>query len=150
MTWMRFFRRVNWQRERDREIESHLEFQTNENLTRGMPPEEARAAARRTLGNSTLVREEIYRMNTVALTDSLVRNLRYALRSLRRNPMFTVLTVAILALGIGASTAIFSLVQAVLLRQLPYDRPGDVFWMWSIRPDNRGPFNIPDYLDYRD
>ena len=53
-------------------------------------------------------------------------------------------------LGIGANTAIFSLVKTVLLQQLPYDRPGDLVWVWSIRPDNRGPFNVPDFIDYRD
>jgi hypothetical protein len=80
----------------------------------------------------------------------LTRNLRYALRTLRKTPGFTALTIAILTLGIGANTAIFSLVHAVLLQQLPYDRPGDLVWIWSMRPDNRGPFNVPDFLDYRD
>ena len=80
----------------------------------------------------------------------LTRNLRYALRTLRKTPGFTALTIAILTLGIGANTAIFSLVQAVLLQQLPYDRPGDLVWIWSIRPDHRGPFNVPDFIDYRD
>jgi len=80
----------------------------------------------------------------------LTRDLRYALRTLRKTPGFTALTIAILTLGIGANTAIFSFVQAVLLQQLPYDRSGELVWIWSIRPDHRGPFNVPDFLDYRD
>ena len=80
----------------------------------------------------------------------LARNLRYALRTLRKTPGFTALTIAILTLGIGANTAIFSLVQAVLLQQLPYERPADLVWIWSVRPDHRGPFNVPDFIDYRD
>ena len=80
----------------------------------------------------------------------LGRNLRYGVRTLRKTPGFAVLTIAILALGIGANTAIFSLVHAVLLRELPYQQPDRLVSAWSIRPDNRGPFNIPDFLDYRD
>jgi len=76
--------------------------------------------------------------------------LHYAVRTLRKSPGFTALTIGILALGIGANTAIFRLVHTVLLRQLPYVRPADLVWIWSVRPDNRGPFNVPDFIDYRD
>ena len=86
----RFFRRAKWDRERLAEIESYVQIETDENIARGMPPETARRAARKKLGNSTLIREEIYRMNTIGFLDSLSQNVRYGLRTLRHNPVFTV------------------------------------------------------------
>ena len=73
MGWGRFFRRASWDAERARELESYIEIETGENLARGLPPQEARDRARRKLGNVTLVREEIYRMNTVPILDALWR-----------------------------------------------------------------------------
>src|SRR5213596_961598 len=98
MHWRRFFERAKRDRDQFVELESYLQIATDENIGRGMAVDEAREAARKKLGNSTLVREEIYRMNTISFLDSLGRDLRYALRGMRRNPTFT--TVALLTLSI--------------------------------------------------
>ena len=89
MSMRRFLRRARWTRERREEIESYIQIETDDNIVRGMPENEAHFAARRKFGNATLVQEEIYRMNTIQFLDSLVRAARHSLRALRHNPAFT-------------------------------------------------------------
>src|SRR5262245_19033116 len=115
----RFLRRARWDDERARELESHVDIETDLNIARGMLPADARRAALRKVGNRTLVREEIYQMNTVDLIDTAWRDLRYGLRLLRLNPSFAVVAILSLALGIGANTAIFQQLDAVRIRTLP-------------------------------
>jgi len=115
----RFFQRDRWDDERARELEAYLSIETDENIARGMSPAAARDAARRKLGNATLVREEIYQMNTVTLVDSAWRDLKYGARLLRLNPAFAIVAILSLALGVGANTAIFQLLDAVRIRTLP-------------------------------
>src|SRR4051794_18693333 len=119
MGWSRFFRRRYWDDERARELEAYLAIETDDNIARGMTPRAARLAAERKLGNRTLVREEIYQMNTIGLLDSAWRDLNYGARLLRLNPGFAVVAILSLALGVGANTAIFQLLDAVRLRTLP-------------------------------
>src|SRR5208337_2514033 len=119
MSWTRFFRRRYWDEERARELDAYLEAETEENIARGMSPEEARYAAQRKLGNTTLIREEIYHMNSLGWLESLWQDLHYALRQLRRSPGLTTVIVLSLTLGIGANTAVFTLIDAVMFKLLP-------------------------------
>ncbi len=138
MSWRRFFRRAKWDRERLAEIESYLATETEDNIARGMAPAEARAAAHRKLGNRTLIREEIYSMNTIGLLDTLARDVRYGLRTLRHHPTFTLVALLTLAIGIGANTAVFSVVNSVLLQPLPYPNSDQLVSVWQAAPGAPG------------
>jgi predicted permease len=87
----------------------------------------------------------------MSLLHALLSELRAAARLARRQPFFTALQITLLTLGIGASVAMFSVLNAVVLRPLPYGRPAQLMWLWSIRPDgSRGPFTIQDFVDLRE
>src|SRR5215467_10708251 len=87
----------------------------------------------------------------IGLLSNLRRDCRYTLRALRKSPAFTVGAIATVTLSVGATTAIFSVVYGVLLRQLPYSGVERAFWIWSDQPGrDRTPFNVPDFIDYRD
>jgi predicted permease len=133
----RFLLREAWEQERGREIEAHLEFETAENIARGMPPIEARAAAQRKFGNVTLVREEIFYMNSLGLVETLWKDLRHAARLLRLNPGFAAAAVLSLSLGIGANTALFQLIDAVRLRTLPVQCPQELVQVKIDQPHGR-------------
>ena len=134
MSWRRFFRRAFWDRERAEELRSYIEIETDENIARGMSPEAARRAAHVKLGNIVRIREEIYRMNGISLLDTLGRDLRLALRGVRRRPGFTLAVVLTLALGIGANTAIFGVVDGVLIKPLPYPDAEELVAIEHVAP----------------
>lgn len=134
----------------DRELRFHLEQQTAENLAMGMPPAAARSAALRKLGGVTQIQEECRDMRRTNYIENLWRDLRYGLRMLGANPAFTAVTVLTLALSIGANSAIFSVIDGVLLRPLPYPEAGRlarVFFHNANWP--KFPLNPFDFRDFR-
>ena len=138
MNWRYLFRRAKWDRERFAEMESYVRIETDENIARGMPETQARAAAQRRFGNTTLIREEIYRMNTVTFLDNLARDLRYGLRALAKNPTFTAVALLTLAIGIGANTAVFSVLNSVVLEPLHYPQPDELVALRQMAPGAAG------------
>ena len=151
--WSTLFRRGRKESDLDDELTAYLELSENRYLERGLSPQEARRRARLHLGGVEQVKEEVRDAWTGALLDAILRDLRYGVRTLRRNPGFTLIAVLTLALGIGANTAIFSLVHTVLLRPLPYEEPDRLALVW-IRFDNAGqsrnPASGPELLDLRE
>ena len=126
MNWRRFFRRAAADLEQREELELYLELTAKEYMERGMEPAAAMAAAQRKLGNATLIREEVYRMNTLTFIEGVLRDVRHALRTIRTKPAFSIAALLSLALGIGANTAIFSVLNGVLIRPLPYPEPDEL------------------------
>jgi macrolide transport system ATP-binding/permease protein len=127
---MRWFRRKHREQDLDRELRGHLELEAAEQRDGGRSLEEARYAAQRQLGNATLLKEDMRQVWTAKWLDCLTRDFGYALRLFLKTPGFASVVIFTLALGIGANTAIFSVVNALLLKSLPYSQPermGTVF-----------------------
>lgn len=127
------FWRFHKNRERDleRELRSDLELEAQEQQENGLPPEEARYAARRAFGNVTWVKEEVRSIWGWTLWDTIFQELRYAARTLRKSPGFATTAILTLALGIGASTAVFTVVDSVLLKPLAFRDSGHLVACWE-------------------
>ncbi|MGH9401905.1 MAG: ADOP family duplicated permease [Terriglobia bacterium] len=151
-SYQRFLRKARTERQLDAELRFHLEQQIADYVAAGIAPDEARRRARLEFGGLDQVKEECRDVGAARFIETLIQDVRYGLRQLRRNPGFTAVAVITLALGIGANTAIFSVVYGVLLRPLPYpdsDRIAMVYARFSPQDVEHGTMSIADYLDLR-
>src|SRR5215510_14432710 len=140
MTWLRIFihrlrglfLKRKTERDLEDEIRSHLDMQFEDNLRLGMTPEEARYEALRKFGGVEQVKESYRDRRSLPIVDSTLQDLRYGLRMLLKHKGFTAVAAMSLALGIGANTAIFSLIDAVMLRMLPVERPEQLYFIQNV------------------
>jgi len=151
LVWRKLARHAREDSELDEELRFHLQEEAQLRMDRGQSPEDARRWARRDFGNVTRTKEVTREMWTFSALDRAAQDIRYAARMFRKNPAFTALALASLTLGIGATTAIFSVVNSVLLRPLPFRDPDQLVMVWE-RPPETGHNNVvqtQNFLDWR-
>jgi putative ABC transport system permease protein len=132
------------------EIESHIAHERDANLVRGLSPEEAGRKANLRFGNPRTTRERVWRYRSFAWMEDLSRDFQFGMRGLRKSPGFAVIAILVIAVGIGVTTAVFSVINAVLLRPLTYPEPQALFELVNVSP--RGPFpgaSIPQFALWR-
>ena len=140
-------------RDIDEEFRLHLDMETEANIERGMPPDEARLAALRSFGNQGSIKDVAYEVRGGGMLEALLQDVRFGARMLFKHKAFTVIAVVTLALGIGANTAIFSVVETVLLRSLPYRHADRVVLVWENNRLRSRPHNVVNpgnFLDWRE
>jgi predicted permease len=151
MSLVALFRRKNEKARLQDELNFHLEQQVAENIAGGMDPEEARFAALRLFGNPTLLRDETRSTWSWNWLESLWRDVRYGVRTLTRSPGFSVTAILVMALGIGATTSLFTIVRSVLLKPLPFHDPGKLVMLYEhFRQDSVNPYNVVAPADFHD
>jgi putative ABC transport system permease protein len=145
-------RRSEMERELDEELRYHIERQTEQNIGMGMNPEEARYAARKAFGGVERAKEWSRDARGVRWLEELWQDLHYGLRMLRRKPGFTAAAVISLALGIGANSAVFTFLNAILIRPLPYPEPERIVNIWERAPGSTGPNQVLplNFVEWRD
>lgn len=157
MSWRRFFGRRRADAELMDEMESYIAEEVAENLARGMTEDEARRQAHIKFGNAGVVRETLWQQNSVSFVESFARDLRYAVRTLLRSPGFSFIAISVMALCIGASVSLFTVVRSVMLRPLPFRDPERLVMVYehfrdpsgNIEGFNYNPVATADYFDWR-
>lgn len=152
MSLRRFFRRRRSDVEVGIEMENHLTLESDENLARGMSKEEARRQAYLKFGSPERIREEVWKRNSIAPIEKALRDIRYAWRTLHRSPGYAFMAILTLGLGIGANAGIFTVINGILLRPLPYANPTKIVHLEQtasrIGADPIG-FSVQEVADYR-
>jgi hypothetical protein len=147
----RWLSRARHETELDAEIQAHLDLEAEERQDAGLPPSDARLAARRAFGNVGVVREEVRDVWGWTPVEQFLQDVRYAARTVRRSPGFTLTAVLSLALGIGANTGIFSLADALLFRPLAIREPGSLAVVRATTPERAlEHVSFPDFKEFRD
>ncbi|HLJ48018.1 MAG TPA: ABC transporter permease [Bryobacteraceae bacterium] len=146
------FRRNTVERELNEELQLHLEYEANKLMRMGLDRTEAVRRARIALGGTEQVREECREARGISVWDTTPQDIRYGWRQFQANPVFTFAVVLTLAVGIGANTAVFSVVKGILLRSLPYQDPGRLVMMWTDDPAHNvheEGISYPNFVDWR-
>jgi putative ABC transport system permease protein len=146
------FRRDTMEADMDEELRMHFEQQVEKLVAGGLPREQAIRRARLEFGGYEQLKEECRDARGVSVVETLLQDMRYAVRVLRKSPGFTLVGILTLALGIGANTAIFSVIDSVLLRPLPYKDPAGLVMLWENNSRHPNPHNTvspPDFLDWQ-
>lgn len=150
MTFRRFTRRNKKDALLVDEIEAHIAHQVDANIARGLSPEEARRQARLKFGNPTVTRERVWEYRSFPWIEDAWRDFRFALRSLAKVPSFTAIAILVIAVGIGANTAVFSVINTVLLKPLSYPDPQSLVILMNTGPQGSFPgANVPKFNIWR-
>jgi putative ABC transport system permease protein len=150
MNMRRFVQRARKDRDLAEEIESHLDHEQDANMARGLDPEEARRQAHLRFGNPRTTRERVWRYRSIRGMDELWRDVRFGMRSLGKSPGFAIIAILLIGVAIGVNTAVFSVIDAVLLKPLTYPNPQELVELRNTDP--RGSFaiaNIPKFNVWR-
>src|SRR6266567_7376189 len=147
------FHRDRFVRDLQEEMQSHLDLQAQENQETGMSDRDARHEARQSLGNPTLLQETSREAWGWAWLETCAADLKYAIRVMRKNPGFAVISIATLALGIGANAGIFSVINAALIKPLPFPNPGQLVLLFERdvlqKGGGRNPVSLANFLDWQ-
>ena len=141
MNIWRFLRKRAEDAELREEMEAHIVHEVEENVARGMTAEEARRRALVKFGSRETVREDLWRWNTIGFLEGLLRDMRHVVRALRRAPGFALVVMVVMALGIGAVTAMFTIVRSVLLKPLPFGDEKRLVMVYEQTNDGKYPYN---------